>query len=477
MPFAANFACWVFAAVLLQPLLATPGRAAPPGAGYSEPAPPSERPKVEDWLTRRLAADPDNASLWRMLGRVRKRQNRLDGARDALEKAVRLEPAAAAARFDLGRVLLDLGQSEAARVHLQQVIELAPESRYAQKARPLLKTLPAEPSADESEVQPIDYRIRNFDGRDTLPTPPSERTTRDEPATTATAEPSSPLHVLVEAGGLFNSNVALAPLSRELQPEEPESFQGFIAPSVQWSAIDRRWWRTGPTFSGHFTLNEGNFSRFNLQSYQPGWFAESYHAVDNVLLVPRLAYAFTHDEFNGTTFGNRHALSTSILASWSERDNTLLYWTIDYSDFADDGLVRSINSQDGWTNVIGLSHDHFLHQGPWKLIRGGVDYTNADTRGSDFRFNGVNLFAETVFDLSYGVELTLTGGWGYRDYFDFEFEPSRNENIWRAGAELRKQLTPHWSVAGVFNYVRFDSDNPLFEAERFLAGVVTTWEY
>ena len=52
-----------------------------------------------------------------------------------------------------------------------------------------------------------------------------------------------------------------------------------------------------------------------------------------------------------------------------------------------------------------------------------------------------------------------------------------NENIWRGGAELRKSFGDHLSTAMVFNYVRFDSKNPLFEAERFLAGVVTTIEF
>jgi hypothetical protein len=49
--------------------------------------------------------------------------------------------------------------------------------------------------------------------------------------------------------------------------------------------------------------------------------------------------------------------------------------------------------------------------------------------------------------------------------------------VWRAGVELRKWLRDDLSVALVFNYDRFASENALFEAERYVTGVVTTFEY
>jgi uncharacterized protein (UPF0303 family) len=72
--------------------------------------------------------------------------------------------------------------------------------------------------------------------------------------------------------------------------------------------------------------------------------------------------------------------------------------------------------------------------------------------------------------------LTVRGGWGFRDYRRFEFEPSRNEHLWQLGAELRKRFNEHVSVALVIDYDYFDSKNVLFAAERYVGGVVVRFE-
>jgi hypothetical protein len=71
----------------------------------------------------------------------------------------------------------------------------------------------------------------------------------------------------------------------------------------------------------------------------------------------------------------------------------------------------------------------------------------------------------------------LEAGYGLRDYYASTIVPSRNETLWRASAKITKQLSTRWSVAGVFNFDQFASDNELFEAERYIAGVLTSFEY
>ena len=61
-------------------------------------------------------------------------------------------------------------------------------------------------------------------------------------------------------------------------------------------------WRLGPTLDVDYTLNEHQLDRFNLQSYRPGVFTDGTIEVGDIKLRPRVAYAFTHDEFNGSTF-------------------------------------------------------------------------------------------------------------------------------------------------------------------------------
>lgn len=426
--------------------------------------------RVETWLRRRLDRNPQDAAAWRMWGRLQLKRDRLAEARRAFDRATGLEPNSAAAHFDLGRTLFRLEKLDVAESAFQQVQELAPGSTYDIQAADFLQRI----ARERGKIQQADYRIKRFDGLDVIDPLVKPDETLAEQAADAELKR---FDFLLESGALYNSNVALAPLSRELTPSAPASATALVAPQMQWAAIDRKQWRAGPLFSGRFTLNEGDLKEFNLQSYQPGVFFESFHAIDGVLLISRVGYLFTHDEFNGRTFGNRHVLSPSLLVSWTEHDATLVYWSIDHSSFAGEGSLPSVTSQDGLTNTIGFSHDHLTGLRYFKLIRTGADFTRADTDGSDFRFNGVNLSTELVFDLTNRFELKLRGGWGYRDYPDFQFTPSRNENIWRAGAELEKSFTDRLAVAAVFNFVRFDSKNPLFTAEQFLAGVVTRWKF
>ncbi|HLQ47034.1 MAG TPA: tetratricopeptide repeat protein [Planctomycetaceae bacterium] len=420
-------------------------------------------------LRARVTERPDEGSSWRLLGRYLLQQKRHSEALEVLQQAVTLSPMSAAAHFDLGKTWQALGDSEAAADSFRTVIELAADSEYAQSAQENLATLRSV-AAPQEVVVPVDYRIRRFDG--------SELADRIKPLEL----PEAPwwkrrLSLNLETGVLYNSNVALAPLSRELTSKLSRSAQLFVEPDVMFAVFDEPSWRSGPTLRGHFTVNEGNLRQFNLQSYRPGWFVEYFHFRGDQIFVPRLAYEFTHDEFNGSTLGNRHALLSSVNAYWNGEQSSMLFWSIDTSNFLNDGILSSVTSQDGVTNAVGVTHDVALPFAHWRLMRGGVEVSHASTKGSDFTFNGVNVFAAAAFPLAAGLELSVTGSVGYRQYPNFEFTPSRNEIIWRGGAELRKYFTDHISGALVFNFDKFDSQNPLFASQRYVSGIVVDFTF
>jgi hypothetical protein len=420
-------------------------------------------------LRARVAERPDDGSSWRILGRYLLQQERHAEALEVLLRASELSPTSAAAHFDLGQTQQALGDSTAAAASFQTVIELAADSDYAQSAQQALASLRSD--APPSDVVVLaDYRIRRFDG--------SEHADRVDPL----APPEAPwwkqrLSLNLQTGVLYNSNVALSPLSRELSSEPSRSAQLFVEPDLLFAVIDEPTWRSGPTLRGHFTVNEGHLRQFNLQSYRPGWFVEYFLFRGEQSFVPRVAYEFTHDEFDGRTLGNRHALLTSVTAYWNGEHSSSLFWSIDTSDFLNDGILPSVTSQDGVTNALGVTHELALPYAHWRLVRGGVEVAHASTTGSDYTFNGVNVFAAAAFPLAAGLELSLTGSIGYRQYPDFEFTPARDEIIWRGGTELRKYFTDHLSGALVFNYDNFDSQNPLFESERFISGIVFDYAY
>lgn len=85
------------------------------------------------------------------------------------------------------------------------------------------------------------------------------------------------------------------------------------------------------------------------------------------------------------------------------------------------------------------------------------------------------LYVDAEIPCPWGTLLVLQGAQGLRNYPDFDFTPDRNESIWRAGAELRKRLTPNWSVSGNFVYDRFASNNDMFDASRYTTGMFATY--
>jgi tetratricopeptide (TPR) repeat protein len=456
LPYPSRFFAWVLGCALLFVASAHPLYGSPP----------HNTPSLETKLRQRIAEQPEDGAGWRLLGRHLLQQHRLMEARAALEQAVRLSPHSAAAHYDLGRTLDELGEASAAAEAYRTAGELAPDSEYARAAGTSLERLEATPNP----VSLADYRIRRFDG--------AEATDRiDEFAVPQAPWWRDRLTGRVETGVLYNSNVALAPLSRQLAPGTRQSLQAFVAPEMAFAIVDEQLWRSGPTLGGHFTLNESNFQQFNLQSYRPGWFTEFYLFRGQQAFVPRVAYEFTHDEFDGQTLGNRHALLSSLATYWDDVHASVVYWSIDHSNFINDGILPAVTSQDGWTNAVGISHDILLPSHVCRVIRGGVELSRADTTGTDFTYNGISLFAAGVFPIQPGLDFTLHGSWGYRDYPDFEFTPSRNEHIWRGGAELRKHFNEQLSAAAVFNFDRFNSQNPLFDAQRYVTGIVLTYRF
>lgn len=425
--------------------------------------------RVLNHLYQRASERPNDGASWRLLGRALLDRGQFSDAHAALQKAVSLSSDSVAAWFDLGRVYKAVGQTEKAANCYQTVVQLAPESEYGVQAQAELDRQAVLPSSD-SGIEQASFETRTFDGSEFMDRledtdPPIRQLLRDR------------LDMRMDVGLLYNSNVALAPLSRELSPGKRESFQLFASPDLQLGLFDEGLWRTGPTFRGHFTLNEDRFEQFNLQSYRPGWFAEWFLSSGDRVIVPRVSYEFTHDEFDGDTLGNRHLLLTSLATFWDDVHATFLFYSAEHTNFLNDGILPVVTSQDGWTNTLGLGHDVLMPYANLRLVRAGMDVSRADTDGTDYSYNGFSMFLEGVFPLTNTVELTLKGSWGVRDYFDFEFEPSRNEDIWRGSAELRKRLNQNTSLAAVFSYDRFDSANPLFAAERYLSGVQLEWEY
>ncbi len=439
------------------------------GADDGDPLAVEALSTMEDQLEARVRRDPADAAAWRMLGRLRMQREDWTGALNSLKMAVTIDPLGAAAFYDYGVVSQELGEEEQAAGALQRVIALAPESEYAIAARTTLAQLTA------SGVVPVSYEIRSFDGSNDAPL---IRDPRDEEETeTFFKTLKKDLDLRLDFGTQWNDNVSLTPSSRELLAGNLASAQGNASLSARYIAFASDRFRFGPTLDVDYTLNEGQFGNLNLQSYRTGAFVDAVFEYDDLKIKPRVAYSFTHDLFGGNTYGRRHTLATSVGFVWTPSQITTAYWSIDTNDITNRSSNPGITSQDGVSNTIGVLHDYVRRDSRFRTFRVGADLSHVDADGSNFRYNGVSLYTQAMIVIVPQLHLTARGGWAYRDYDDFTLAPSRNTNVFRVGAELRKYFDHGLSAAIVSQYDDFHTKNLNFRSNRFLAGGQLSWEY
>jgi tetratricopeptide (TPR) repeat protein len=466
-----------------------------------------------DLLLQRVAANPNHSESWRSLGRLQSTLGDTGAAIESNRRAIALDPFNAAAHFDLGQLMLAVGQAVPAQSHFDQVFAIAPTSNYANEllqqgiqatAPPAGPPVPANPPsgglADPNGFAPASlapptpawdpqedpfgrnlmlfesgplvtaasYEIQSFDGADDL----QQRVNQIENSVTP---PVGRLRVFLESGVLYNTNITLTPISRELAQSDKSSFQAFANPDIDWKWIQSETFRAGPLMRGYFTANESEFQQFNLASFQPGFFAERDTRWGASEAILRGEYVFSNDFFDGDAVGNRHAATASMTLIRPSLAAYYGYLTVAQSDFANDGTLPSQTSLDGTTVTAGISR--FFQTG-WRRLPMhalGIDFESAMTEGDDYRYQSVNLHGSTGWLITERLKFIPTWGVGYRDYGDFTGAVSRNELFWRAHGRLQLTLSPKWSVSAVCGHDRFASKNEDFDTQRTEGGLVVTF--
>ena len=104
-------------------------------------------------IYRGLTKGPQAAPAWHGLGLVAASSGDLDGARLALDNAVRADPLNVAYLGDLGFALLQAGQIEQARAPLAKAAELGPDNIRAISNLALWALLSGQPATAESMIQ------------------------------------------------------------------------------------------------------------------------------------------------------------------------------------------------------------------------------------------------------------------------------------------------------------------------------------
>jgi hypothetical protein len=454
--------------------------------------PPAPDDPILEMLRSRVEQRPLHSDSWRMLGKALADRGDAVAAIETLNRALEIDPTNAAAHFNLGQVFLSQTKTDVATTHFEACVSIAPDSEYANEifARNLLTpsarastilnpkgdydpALPTvqDPSSPASlNVQPAGYEIQSFDGADDLERRFDQLEADSDPV-------AKRLRLFCELGILYNSNISLTPISRELLNVDAESFQAIFNPEVEWIALSNELWRSGPLLRSYSALNESNQQEFNLFSVQPGWFIERDRKVGDGEWIGRIDYVYATDLLDGNRIGDRHSSTASLIMIRPDLDVIYTYITASFTDFVDDGAIATETSLDGPSITGGVSR-FFQTKKPWlPTYTLGVDLESADTRGSDFRYRAITAHGGMTFQLHERWRLIPTAGLGYRDYYAFTGDPSRDELTSRIHLRLQYQMNTTTSVSLVSGYDRFASDNELFDAQRTQAGIVMTVNY
>lgn len=449
-------------------------------------------------LEQRVAKDPLHADSWRLIGRYHHRAGQHAAAQEAFERALELAPQNVATHFDFGNHLHDFGNHVQATHHFRQVFVLGPGSGYARQLTergivfddlqpPLMSGLNGLEEAEgasgerttgevglgdsEHDLLQASYQIRSFDSSEEV----EQRLGHPELEPADELPPPRRLRMYLEFGALYNSNVTLAPISRQLIDADASSAQGFLNPEFELICGDWEGTRVGPLARGYFTVNQSDFSDFNLASFQPGAFLERDHLLGRTDLTGRVDYVYSLDLFGGDRLGDRHALTTSATSLRPDGDLVHLFWTVSFSQFDEDGEEPAVESLDGTAHTLGISR-FFNWDSAWIPASSlGASVESVDTEGADFRYDGATINGDLTVALRERLSFIPEASAGYRSYGDFTGTEDRDEFVWRVGGRLRWEWTREVSLSAVAGYDRFASDHELFDADRTQAGIVLTY--
>ncbi|MDA9857470.1 tetratricopeptide repeat protein [Rubripirellula sp.] len=457
-----------------SPESASPESASPESASPESASPESASPDpMMQVLLIRIQTRPNHSDSWRVLGNYQAKVGNVESARQSLEKALQIDPENAAAHFDYGELLLTTGDSAQALQYFDRCISLAPESDYAKRIATSgwIATRNDEITIGKSPViQQVDYRIQTFDG--------SEDLDRTFERLKSDADPSHKrIRFFLETGALYNSNVSLTPISRELRNEDAKAFQWLTNPEVEWIAFKRHQLRSGFIARSFLTINESTQDQFDLASLQAGGFVERDFFRFASDWTARLDYIYALDSLDGQRFGDRHSMTASIIQIRPDLDIVYGYFTISTSEFSDDGMTPQTTSLDGPSVSAGLSRffQTSMYQVPSFAL--GIDLESVNTDGSDFRYRGVTTYGEWTLQLRDSLQLIPSVGTGYRDYYAFTGLVPRDEWTWRIQAKLCWQAMDHMAISWVAGHDRFASENAEFDAERTQGGMLITVTY
>ena len=421
-----------------------------------------DRARARELIERGLAIDPDDADLRTDLGVLQLEAGLTGEARESFDKVLAARPDDARAQLFAGIAAYRAGAYAEATPHLERAVALDPtlamQARYyAGLSEAFLGNLPvAEGAFDEVATQSPQHPLAQ-----------SAQRLRDQ---IRQPEPVRPWTLQVSAGGEYDSNPLLA---GETVPRD-DDYRGVWRARGTYRVFEYEGFTLSAGAEGYWSIHHDE-DEVDLQSYLG--FTNASYALGPVLFGLNYEFGYTFIDFDDK-FRMANRVTPSLSIRESDIGLTQLYYQYQKLDFFNNPQTGAL-ALDGHEQFVGVSQYFFL-PAPVSYLRVGALGDFQNTRGTEFQYQGYELFAGSSIALPFDTQFDVLYRFADR-YFDYNsfFPPNQNQHakIHKVTLELIKAVTKHIDV-GLAGSLGFRKSNiPVFDYNRYIAGGYVTYRF
>jgi tetratricopeptide (TPR) repeat protein len=422
-----------------------------------------DRARAKELIQRGLALDANDPDLLLDLGVIQLEAGETADARATFDRVLAAKPDDAKAQLFAGIAAYRAGAYSEALPHLDRAVAIDPKLAlharyYTGLSEAYLGNLPqAEGAFSDAETASPQHPLAH-----------SAQRMRDQvrPA----AEPQRPWTLALTAGGEWDSNPRVA---GDTVPRE-DDYRGVWRARGSYRVLEKDGFTLTGGGEGYWSIHHDE-DNVDLQTYLG--FLNAGYAVGPLLFGLGYDFLYTFIDFDHN-FRIVNRFTPSVSLREGDIGLTQLYYQYQIFRFFQNSQTSQLNL-DGFENFVGVNQYIFL-PAPISYIRFGALGDFVNTKGTEYQYDGYELFIGTSLALPFQTQFEVTYRFADRDFeFPSFFAPNevRDEQIHRVTLELIKSVTEHIDV-GINGSLGFRNTNiPVFEYNRYIAGGYVTYRF
>jgi tetratricopeptide (TPR) repeat protein len=443
-----------------------------------------------------LALDPNDTVALHYLALIAQKQGDRERARQLIERGLTLAADDPDLLMDLGVLQLEAGNLAEARASFDRVLAVRPDdarahlfagiaayraAAYSESLPHLERAVALDPAlalqaryytglseAFLGDLQSAEGAFADVEGLS--PQHPLARSADRLRDQIRAPEPERPWQLALSAGGEYDSNPRIA---GDTVPRD-DDFRGVWRARGSYRVLDADGFSLTTGAEGYWSIHHEE-DAVDLQTYR------GYATASQVLgpLTLGLGYDFY---YTFLAFDDPYLMLNRVTPSLSLRQRdvglTQLYYQYQNLEFYPNSTTPALN-RDGNEHFVGLTQYLFL-PAPVSYLRFGALGNFMNTRGTEYQFDGYELFAGGSLALPFAVQLDTLYRFA-RTYYAYPstFPPNskRRERFHRVSIELTKAVTEHvdLSIAGSLGFRH--SNIPVFDYNRYVGGAYVTYRF